>query len=140
MAGQSTPATTLLNRCGVGYRLHTYIQNSRANSYGTEAAEALDLAPEQVFKTLIAELDGRLIVAVVPVGAQLDVRALATAMGAKKCRMTAVTSGWDDWVGGERPVIHAAWLTIPQKQRPVGGAAGAVTTARPGGPALRDLL
>jgi hypothetical protein len=115
MAGQSTPATTLLNRCGVGYRLRTYIQNSRANSCGTEAAEALGLA-------------------------QLDVRALAIAMGAKKCRMTAVASGWDDWVGGERPVIHAAWLTIPQKQRPVGGAAGAVTTARPGGPALRDLL
>jgi Cys-tRNA(Pro)/Cys-tRNA(Cys) deacylase len=90
MAGQSTPATMLLNHCGVGYRLHTYPQNPHADSYGIEAAQALGLAPQQVFKTLIAELDGRLIVAVVPVSAQLDVRALATVMGAKKCRMAAV--------------------------------------------------
>lgn len=80
----------LLNHCGVGYRLHTYPPNPHADSYGTEAAQALGLAPQQVFKTLIAELDGRLIVAVVPVSAQLDVRALATVMGTKKCRMAAV--------------------------------------------------
>lgn len=71
MVGQGTPATTLLNRCGVSYRLHTYLLDKRAGSYGAEAAAALGLAPQCVFKTLIAELDGRLIVAVVPVSALL---------------------------------------------------------------------
>jgi prolyl-tRNA editing enzyme YbaK/EbsC (Cys-tRNA(Pro) deacylase) len=57
MAGQSIPATTLLDRCGANYRLHSYPHDSRTNSYGSEAADALRLAPQRVFKTLIAEID-----------------------------------------------------------------------------------
>ena len=87
MAGQSTPATTVLKRCGVQYRLHTYHVDQRAHSYGAEAAAALGLAPQRVFKTLITQLDGRLVVAVVPVSAQLDLRALAAVVGAKKATM-----------------------------------------------------
>jgi Cys-tRNA(Pro)/Cys-tRNA(Cys) deacylase len=89
MAGQGTPATTLLNRCRVSYRLHTDLPDQRADSYGAEAAAALELAPQRVFKTLITELDGRLMVAVVPVSAQLDLRALAAVLGAKKAKMAA---------------------------------------------------
>lgn len=90
MAGQSTPATTLLNRCGINYRLHAYTFDHRTDSYGVEAAAALGLAPQRVFKTLITELDGRLAVAVVPVSTQLDLRALAAVMGAKKAKMASV--------------------------------------------------
>ena len=50
MVGQGTPATTLLNRCGVSYRLHTYAPDQRADSYGAEAAAALGLAPQCVFR------------------------------------------------------------------------------------------
>src|SRR5581483_11851590 len=90
MAGQSTPATTLLNRCGINYRLHAHTLDHRTDSYGVEAAAALGLAPQRVFKTLITELDGRLAVAVVPVSTQLDLRALAAVMGAKKAKMASV--------------------------------------------------
>jgi hypothetical protein len=38
MAGQNTPATTLLNRCGISYRLHDYSPDLHADSYGAEAA------------------------------------------------------------------------------------------------------
>ncbi len=115
MAGQSTPATTLLNRYDIRYRLHTYTQDSRASSYGAEAAEALGLPPQQMLKTLIAELDERLIVAVVPVSTQLDVRALAAAMGAKKCRMAPEAdaeraTGYV--VGGISPLGHRKQLPV----------------------------
>ncbi len=115
MAGQSTPATTLLDRCGVSYRLHIYTRDSRATSYGAEAAEALGLPSQQVLKTLIAELDERLIVAVVPVSAQLDVRALAAAMDAKRCRMATVAdaeraTGYV--IGGISPLGHRKQLPI----------------------------
>ena len=89
MAGQSTPATAVLNRCGVSYRLHTYRVDQRAHSYGAEAAAALGLAPQRVFKTLVTQLDGQLVVAVVPVSAQLDLRALAAVRGAKKAKMAS---------------------------------------------------
>lgn len=67
MAGRSTPATTLLDRQGATYRLHPYTHDLRADSYGTEAVEALGVASEQVFKTLVADVEGRLVVGVVPV-------------------------------------------------------------------------
>jgi Cys-tRNA(Pro)/Cys-tRNA(Cys) deacylase len=116
MAGQATPATTLLNRCGVSYRLHTYAPDQHADSYGAEAAAALRLAPQQVFKTLITELnDGRLMVAVVPVSAQLDLRALAAALGAKKAKMAAVSdaeraTGYV--TGGISPLGHRKQLPV----------------------------
>lgn len=115
MGGQRTPATTVLNCCDVSYRLHTYTPDPRADSYGAEAAAALTLAPQQVFKTLITELDGRLIVAVVPVSAQLDLRALAEVLGGKKARMAAVAdaeraTGYV--TGGISPLGHRKRLPV----------------------------
>lgn len=45
-------------------------------------ADALGVPPERVFKTLVAEVDGELVVAVVPVTGDLDLKALAAATGA----------------------------------------------------------
>ena len=47
-------------------------------------AETLGVPPDRVFKTLVAEVDGALTVAVVPVTGELDLKALATATGGKK--------------------------------------------------------
>ncbi len=80
----ATPATVALTRAGVEFTVHPYDHDPRAESYGLEAAEALGLAPEQVFKTLFASLDGRLVVGVVPVTGQLDLKALARALGGAK--------------------------------------------------------
>ncbi len=67
--------------------LHPYAHDPSAASYGTEAAEALGIAPEKVFKTLMVEVEGRLAVGVVPVNGNLDLKAFAAAMGAKKASM-----------------------------------------------------
>jgi Cys-tRNA(Pro)/Cys-tRNA(Cys) deacylase len=82
-----TPATVALSRAGVAFTLHEYEHDPRAASYGLEAAEALGLDPVQVFKTLLVDLDGSLVVAVVPVSAKLDLKALARALGGSKAVM-----------------------------------------------------
>ena len=86
MAG-GTPATVALTKAGVAFTLHPYEHDPSAASYGTEAAEVLGLDPQQVFKTLLASVDGSLVVAVIPVSSQLDLKALASAVGGKKAVM-----------------------------------------------------
>jgi Cys-tRNA(Pro)/Cys-tRNA(Cys) deacylase len=87
VAGQATPATTLLGRHRVTHRVHAYEHDARAESYGAEAAQALGISPARCFKTLVTEVDGRLAVAVVPVTGSLDLKALAAALGAKRAGM-----------------------------------------------------
>lgn len=82
-----TPATVALTRAGVEFTTHPYEHDPAAPSYGLEAAEALALDPEQVFKTLFVDVDGRLVVGVVPVSQQLDLKAVAAAVGGKKATM-----------------------------------------------------
>jgi Cys-tRNA(Pro)/Cys-tRNA(Cys) deacylase len=92
MAGQGTPATALLAKRKVPYTLHSYDHDPRHESYGLEAAEALGIEPARVFKTLVADVDGRLAVGVVPVTGQLDLKALAAALKGKKARMAEVAA------------------------------------------------
>ena len=82
-----TPATVALERAGVAFTQHAYEHDPAATSYGLEAATALGLAPASVFKTLLADVDGRLAVAIVPVTGQLDLKALAAALGGKRATM-----------------------------------------------------
>ncbi|TCC33626.1 Cys-tRNA(Pro) deacylase [Kribbella sindirgiensis] len=84
---QGTPATVALTRAKVEFTTHAYEHDPAAKSFGLEAAEALGLAPEQVFKTLLVEVDGKLTVGVVPVDKQLDLKAIAAAAGGKKAVM-----------------------------------------------------
>jgi len=87
VAGRGTAATDLLTRQGIPYTVHTYDHDPRHGSYGAEAAQALGAALGRVFKTLVADVDGTLTVGVVPVAAQLDLKALAAAVGGKKAAM-----------------------------------------------------
>ena len=82
-----TPATVALARAGVEHTVHTYEHDPAAASYGLEAAEAMGIDPGRVFKTLLASVDGRLVVGVVPVSGQLDLKAVAAAAGGKKAVM-----------------------------------------------------
>jgi Cys-tRNA(Pro)/Cys-tRNA(Cys) deacylase len=82
-----TPATVALTRAGVPFTEHAYEHDPGAASYGVEAAEALGLPPEQVFKTLLARVDGRLVVGIVPVTGHLDLKAVAAALGGKRATM-----------------------------------------------------
>ncbi|MFE2557496.1 Cys-tRNA(Pro) deacylase [Streptomyces sp. NBC_00090] len=82
-----TPATVALTTAGTPFTLHAYEHDPASPSYGEEAAEALGVSPDRVFKTLVADVDGELTVAVVPVAGQLDLKALASAVGGKRAAM-----------------------------------------------------
>ena len=87
-----TPATVALTRAGIAFTLHEYEHDPRAASYGLEAATALGLDPACVFKTLMATVDGRLAVGIVPVSGQLDLKALARALGGSRAAMAEVAA------------------------------------------------
>lgn len=102
-----TPATVSLARLEIPFSVHTYEHDPRAESYGLEAAQALNLDPEQVFKTLMVDLDGSLVVGVVPVTGQLDLKFLANTLGGSRAAMAdaqraARSSGYV--VGGISPI------------------------------------
>jgi len=83
----STPATVALDRAGVPYTPHVYEHHETATNFGEEAAAALGLREEQVFKTLVVSVDGVLAVAVVPVANRLDLKAIAAALGGKRATL-----------------------------------------------------
>jgi len=86
-APAGTPALVALQRAGIAHTVHAYDHDPTRQNYGLEAAEALALPPASVFKTLLADVDGAPVVAIVPVSGQLDLKALASARGAKRARM-----------------------------------------------------
>jgi Cys-tRNA(Pro)/Cys-tRNA(Cys) deacylase len=94
MPGGGTRALDELRRAGVAHTVHEYDPHEPGGRsrdarprYGEAAAAALDVDPRRIHKTLIASLDGRLVVAVVPVSAELDLKALADALGGRKAAM-----------------------------------------------------
>ncbi|MFH8486271.1 Cys-tRNA(Pro) deacylase [Streptomyces longisporoflavus] len=82
-----TPATVALTAAGAAYTVHAYEHDPAHPSYGEEAAQAMGVSPDRVFKTLVAEVDGELTVAVVPVAGTLNLKALATAVSGKRAVM-----------------------------------------------------
>lgn len=88
MSALSTRATEALAAAGVDFRHHPYQLDGEGDlSYGEAVAAVLGVPPERVFKTLLAEVDGRPVVAVVPVRSRLWLKALAKAAGGKKAEM-----------------------------------------------------
>ena len=85
--GAGTPATVALTRAGIVFSSHMYVHDPATTHFGLEAAEKLGLDADRVFKTLLAEADGTLVVGIVPVTGLLDLKALASAVGAKKATM-----------------------------------------------------
>jgi Cys-tRNA(Pro)/Cys-tRNA(Cys) deacylase len=110
-AAAGTPATVALTTAGIPFTTHPYEHDPSAPSYGLEAAEALGVEPDRVFKTLLADTDLGLIVGVVPVTGMLDLKALAAAVGAKRATMAdpAVAERRTGYVvGGISPIGQKA--------------------------------
>ena len=83
-----TPAIVLLKKQRIAHTVHSYTHDPKTGSYGLEAAEKLNLLPERVFKTLLTSTEsGELLVAVLPVHAHLNLKALAACAGVKKVEM-----------------------------------------------------
>lgn len=121
-----TPALLALARAGVAHAVRAYEHDSRSGlGLGEEAAVALGVDPARVFKTLVAAVDGKLTVAVVPVTGQLDLKALATAVGGKRAvmaepavaeRATGYVVGGISPLGQRSPlatVVDASALAFP---------------------------
>ena len=119
MSGRGTRALDAVRGAGVAHVEHEYEaggvaatgDRDRRPQYGAEAAAALGVDPERVLKTLIAEVDGRLVAAVVPVAGELDFKALATALDARRAvlaepaaaeRATGYVVGGISPLGGRR--------------------------------------
>ncbi|WP_104108210.1 Cys-tRNA(Pro) deacylase [Nocardioides sp. 616] len=109
-AGGGTPATDALQAAGVPFALRAYEHDPRVTSYGMEAAQALGVDPDRVFKTLLVDIGStspQLAVGVVPVTGRLDLKALAGALGAKRAVMAdpaAAARATGYVVGGISPI------------------------------------
>jgi Cys-tRNA(Pro)/Cys-tRNA(Cys) deacylase len=89
-----TRAIELVRRAGMTFRVHAYAPRERHGrdrdarpAYGLEAAQALDVEPARIFKTLVAAVDGRLVLAIVPVESEVDLKRLADAIGGRKAEL-----------------------------------------------------
>ncbi|SOD73247.1 Cys-tRNA(Pro)/Cys-tRNA(Cys) deacylase [Jatrophihabitans sp. GAS493] len=102
-----TPATALLTKLKIAHTLHPYTHDPRAEAFGDEAADALGVPATQIFKTLIANVDQRLVCGVVPVAGRLDLKQLAAAVGGKRAQMAdpaAAARATGYVVGGISPI------------------------------------
>jgi len=110
-----TPATESLKRANIAHRLHPYEHDPRSTNFGDEAAEALGVDPQRIFKTLIANVDNKLVCGVVPVAGKLNLKALAAAAGGKKAEMADPAKAQRATgyvVGGISPLGHKTKIPV----------------------------
>jgi Cys-tRNA(Pro)/Cys-tRNA(Cys) deacylase len=117
MSGRGTPALAALAAAGIPHVVHEYRaleptgdrdRDARPH-YGLDAAAALGVAPERIFKTLVASVDGRLVFGVVPVSGELDLKALAAAAGGHRAELAppdAAVRATGSVIGGISPLGH----------------------------------
>ena len=84
---KTTPATLALRKLGIAFKLHTYVYDSGAEHIGLQAAEALDVEPNRVLKTLMVEVDGNPVCCVVPADCEISMKKLAAALDGKGAKM-----------------------------------------------------
>jgi Cys-tRNA(Pro)/Cys-tRNA(Cys) deacylase len=102
-----TPAVVALVDAGIAHTIHEYDRGEELHDFGREAADALGLDHDQVFKTLVVVADDEMVVAVVPVSCQLSMKRVAAALGAKKatmCEPAAAERSSGYIVGGISPI------------------------------------
>jgi len=109
LATPKTNAVRLLDRLGIRYELRDY-EVDPEDLDAESVARKVGMPPEQVFKTLVADVDGVLTVGIVPVGGSLDLKALAAAVGGKRARMAEVAAA-------ERATGYVAGGISPLGQR-----------------------
>ncbi|ODT81627.1 MAG: aminoacyl-tRNA deacylase [Pelagibacterium sp. SCN 64-44] len=113
---KTTPATQALTKAGIAFSLASYDYDPHAERVGLQAAEAMGVSPAEVFKTLMAELDGKPVCAIVPSDEEVNMKKLAAALGGKSAhmmkpadaeRLTGYKVGGISPLGQRRPVPTA---------------------------------
>jgi Cys-tRNA(Pro)/Cys-tRNA(Cys) deacylase len=122
---KTTPATLALRKLGIAFKLHTYVYDSSAEHIGLQAAEALDVEPNRVLKTLMVEVDGSPVCVVVPADSEISMKKLAAAMDAKAARMMQPSdaeriTGYH--VGGISPFGQKKSIPVAIEEAALGGA------------------
>jgi Cys-tRNA(Pro)/Cys-tRNA(Cys) deacylase len=133
MGSQGTRATDVVRRAGIAHAVHAYAHDGRASlreggrGYALEAVDALGIDAGRVFKTIVVNVDGRLGIAVVPADAEVDLKAVADALGGRRAavappadaeRATGYVLGGISPLATRRPLptvvdaSAAAWPTI----------------------------
>jgi Cys-tRNA(Pro)/Cys-tRNA(Cys) deacylase len=133
MGSQGTRAIDAARRAGITYTVHEYAHDARSSlreggrGYALEAVEALGIDAGRVFKTIVVSVDGRLGVAVVPADSEVDLKAVADALGGRKAaiappaeaeKATGYVLGGISPLGTRRPLptvldsSAGAWPTI----------------------------
>ena len=116
MSGRGTPALAALAASGTAHVIHEYeppLAGGRDGEarphYGLDAAAALGVEPDRIFKTLVASVDGRLVVGVVPVSRDLDLKELAAVAGGRRADLAppeAAQRATGSVIGGISPLGH----------------------------------
>lgn len=143
MSGRGTPALAALVAAGVAHVVHEYAapeptgarERDARPHYGNAAAVALGVEPGRIFKTLVARVDGRLVVGVVPVSGELDLKALAAAAGGHRAELAqpeAAQRATGSVVGGISPLGHRRPMPVYVDARATGFATLFVSGGRRG--------
>lgn len=88
---KTTPATVALTKAGVAFELFPYDYDPDAPRVGLQAAEALGMAPEQVFKSLMVLVDDKPACVVLPSDCEVSMKKLAASLGGKHAQMMKPT-------------------------------------------------
>lgn len=84
---KTTRATQALTRAGIPHTVHAYAYDPEATRIGLQAAEAMGVAPGEVFKTLMAAVDGKPVCVLVPSDREVSLKKLAAAFAGKSAAM-----------------------------------------------------
>jgi Cys-tRNA(Pro)/Cys-tRNA(Cys) deacylase len=77
----------MLEAAGIGFTIHRYAYDAGAASIGLHAAESIGAPASQLLKTLMARVDGKAVIAILPSDRQLATKRLAAALGGKSAAM-----------------------------------------------------
>ena len=123
MSGRGTPALAALAAGGTAHVVHEYEppgptggrDREARPQYGLDAAAALGVERDRVFKTLVVSVDGRLVVGVVPVSGELDLKALAAVAGGRRADLAppeGAQRATGSVIGGISPFGHRRPMPI----------------------------
>ncbi len=119
MSARGTRALDAVRRAGTVFSVHEYAHDPRAAGlagapgYALEAVEALGIEAARVIKTIVVEVDGQAALALVPADGEVNLKAVATALGGHRAsiastadaeRLTGYVAGGISPLGTRRPL------------------------------------